>query len=393
MNGSSAAALLARARDLLTRTPLVDGHNDFAFVVWSDREARGDVAVFGPERHLPRYDTDIPRLREGGVGAQVFAAFLPTSVNDPFRSRLEVIDVVLQLEQRYPETFLPARRAEDVIRAAAGNRIASIIAIESTVGMGEDLWQLRLWHALGVRLITLCHNETLDCLDSATDAPRHHGLGPTGRPIIAAMNRLGLIVDLAHASEAAQLAAIEASEAPVVISHANARTLCPHPRNATDAVLDALAARDGLIMATFVPAFLSRASYEWLLPLYDGHGKLRGGEAARALREREAAAGPWPKSSLFDVADHIEYIANRIGIDHVGIGSDFYGGPVPVGLEDVSCFPSLLAELIRRGWGDDALVKLAGGNFLRVWRAVEVVASRAGQPAPANVPGAGAAGG
>jgi len=367
---------LAHARALLQRFPLVDGHNDLAYVVWKNKAAKGDIAAFDLERVHEGYDTDIPRLLQGLVGAQVFAAFLPTSTPNPLAARFDVIDVVLQLEQRYPHVFQPVRRAADIVTAHAAGKIGSIIGVESLVGIEGSMAQLRALHALGVRIVTLCHNESLPIIDSATDHPIHQGLSELGRHTIAEMNRLGLIVDLAHASSQAQRDAIAASQAPVVISHANAAALCDHPRNVVDDVLDQIKTKAGVVMATFVPAFLSQPSYDWLKPLYDGMGKVKAGaDRGDLIGAHERSHGSWPKSTRAQVADHIEYMAGRMGVDHVGIGSDYYGGPVPVGLEDVSKMPELIADLVARGWSDDALAKLCGGNFLRVFTAVEATAA------------------
>jgi membrane dipeptidase len=225
--------------------------------------------------------------------------------------------------------------------------------------------------------MTLCHNGTLDWVDSATDVARHGGLTAFGRAVVRELNRLGMIVDCAHVAPATMHAVLDVSSAPVVFSHSNARALCDHPRNVPDDVLDRVKGTEGLVMATFVPDFTSEEVRAWMKPLRDAHMRSTGGGWLEAIEAWERTHGPRPKATLEQVADHIDYLANRIGAQRVGIGSDFFGVPTkPVGLMDVSRFPHLIAELIGRGWSEDNLAALAGGNFLRVWRAVEREGSR-----------------
>ncbi|MCA0318612.1 MAG: dipeptidase [Proteobacteria bacterium] len=371
---TKADAALAKANELLVRFGLFDGHNDLPFVI--RRQTDGDVKAYGLDRVHQEGDTDIPRLREGRVAAQVFAAFVPTSVPDPARFTLEQIAIALDIEAIHGDVFLPARKASDIAKARRAGRIASIISVESGVGLGNSLSPLRVWHAAGVRILTLCHNETLDWIDSATDAPRQvdgNELGITGfgRAVIAECNRLGMMIDLAHASPKAQHAALDAAKAPLLWSHSNAFALCDHPRNVPDDVLDRVKANGGLVMATFVPNFISRPSHRWMTPLQT-HGKTRPGlDIDAAVTARAKTDGPWPRGSIPELCDHIEYIVGRTGLAHIGIGSDFYGGPNPPDLNDASRFPHLIAELIRRGWSDEAIGRIASGNVLRVWRAVE----------------------
>jgi len=371
---------LAKALDLLDRFILFDGHNDLPFTI--RRAADGDVKAYGLDRLHQESDTDIPRLREGRVGAQVFAAFVPTSVPDPGRFTLEQIAIGLDIETLHPDVFRPARRAADIAAARRAGRIASVISVESAVGLGGSLSPLRVWYAAGVRILTLCHNETLDWIDSATDTPRHGGITGFGRAVIAECNRLGMIVDLAHASPAAQNAVLDVTTAPVLWSHSNAAALCPHPRNVTDDVLDRVKANGGVVMATFVPNFISRKSHEWMSPL-QVHGKTPpGADIDAAVAKRANEAGPWPRGSIGELCDHIQYIVGRTGLAHIGIGSDFYGGPNPPDLADASRFPHLIAELVRRGWSDAALKGLLSGNALRVWRKVEAEAKARRSEAP-----------
>lgn len=365
---------LVRAHDLLERFVLFDGHNDLPYTI--RRSADGNVAAYGLDRVHQESDTDIPRLRAGKVGAQVFAAFVPTSVPNPGRFTLEQIAIGLDIEAVHGDVFHPARRAADIAAARRAGKIASVISVESAVGLGGSLSPLRVWHAAGVRILTLCHNETLDWIDSATDAPRHGGLTDFGRSLVAECNRIGMIVDLAHASPKAQHDVLDVATAPLLWSHSNAAALCPHPRNVPDDVLDRVKANGGVVMATFVPNFISRKSHAWMAPL-QVHGKTPPGhDIDAAVTRRAAEAGPWPRGSIGELCDHIEYIVGRTGLAHIGIGSDFYGGPTPPDLADASRFPHLVAELVRRGWSDAALKGILSGNALRVWRTVEKVSAR-----------------
>lgn len=370
---------LARATRLLERFGLFDGHNDLPYVV---RAANGgDVPAYGLDRYHQETDTDIPRLRDGRVSAQVFAAFVPTSALKPGRFTSEQIALVLDIEATHPDVFLPARKPADVARAKRLGKIASIISVESGVGLENSLAPLRVWHAAGVRLLTLCHNETLDWIDSATDLPHHGGLTDFGRAVIIECNRLGIIVDLAHASDKAQQDALDVARAPLVWSHSNAFALCDHPRNVSDGVLARVKANGGVVMATFVPMFISQRSHAWMSPLLRNGKNVPGVDIDMAISERAKTAGPWPRGSIGELVTHIEYIVDRTGLDHVAIGSDFYGGPNPPDLADASRFPHLVASLIESGWSDSAIRKIVMANTMRVWRAVERV-RRDGAGAP-----------
>ena len=371
MTGDNA---LAVARDVLERAPLIDGHNDLPWVIRIDRAARGDVAAYDLTRVRERADTDIPRLRDGLVGAQFWAAFQPTNTPHPARTTLEQIDLIRRIEEAHPDVFLPARRAADYARAKAMGRIASFIAVEGGVGLENSLSPLRIWHAAGMRLMTLCHNETLDWVDSATDAPRVGGLNAFGRAIVGELNRLGVVIDLAHTSHDAMRRVLDVSEAPVALSHSNAYSLCDHPRNTPDDVLKRLKANGGLIMATFVPGFVSQPLRDWLRRSRNGYGKGPAVADPKAqMAEPETRQGAAPKASLEQVADHIVRLVETAGLDHVGVGSDYFGGASPTGLEDVSRFPYLFAELVRRGFSERDLEKMSSKNMLRVLRRVEAV--------------------
>jgi membrane dipeptidase len=352
-------------------------------VIRIDKDARGDVKAYDLNRVQQRGDTDIPRLREGKVGAQFWAAFQPTNAPHPARTALEQIDLIRRMEEAYAETFLPGRKAGDIARAKKLGKIASFITVEGGVGLEESLAPLRIWHAAGARLMTLCHNESLSWVDSATDAPRAGGLNAFGRAVISELNRLGMIVDCAHVSHDGIRKVLDASEAPIALSHSNAFALCDHPRNVPDDVLKRLRDNGGLVMATFVPGFISQALRDYLSNTRDKYGKAPAGVDPReALAAVEAKKGPAPRATLEGLADHIVYLVKTAGIDHVGIGSDFFGGPQPLGLESVACFPGLFAELFRRGFDEAALAKIASGNLLRVMRQVEKVAKRLSKERP-----------
>lgn len=370
MAAMTTAEALAHAHRILDKVPLIDAHNDLPIIIRS--KANCDVRSFDLTKAHQGYDTDIPRMKEGRLAAQWWAAFVPTRVTKPGLVTLEQIDVALEIANAHPDVFLAATKASDIARAKKAGKIASFVAVESGVGLENSLAPLRVWYAAGVRLMTLCHNETLDWVDSSTDAARNDGLTTFGVDVVREMNRLGMIVDCAHTSNVAQHKVLDATRAPVVFSHMNAFSLCNHPRNVSDDILDRLKANGGMAMVTFVPPFISQELRDWQRPLTDAYGKAPPGAKRYELTEEQAKrAGPAPRTTLEQLCSHIEYMTNRAGINHIGIGSDFFGGAVPDGLEDVSKFPDLLAELIRRGWSDGAIAKIAGRNFLRVFRQVE----------------------
>ncbi len=364
---------LARALRFLSATPLFDGHNDLPFLI--RRDAEGDVARYDLRARHPKRDTDLPRLREGRVAGQVWAAFVPPREERPASFALAQIALVRGMCERHPEALALATRADDLLEAHASNRIASFVSIENGAAVENRLDTLDAFHALGVRLVTLCHNATTDWCDSATDAPRHGGLSPFGLAVIDRMNRLGLIVDLSHASDAVARQIFERSRAPVVAQSPRIGMGKHHRRNVPDDVLDLARDRGAVVMATFVPDFISQRSKDWLTPFRDAYGKLREDiDAHLAVEAREREAGRWPRGTLSQFCDHLDYLKSRMGADHVGIGSDFFGGPQGAGLEDASCFPRIVAELFRRGWSETDMTKLVSGNFLRVIRQVEAVA-------------------
>jgi len=369
---ASRAKALRHALDLLETLPLVDGHNDLPWVIRNNAAASGDVVKYNLSRIHNDGDTDIPRLRQGRVSGQIWAAFIPTEIPNPARATLEQIDIIHQINAAHPDVFLPVQRASDIRRAKRQGLIASILAVEGGVGLENSLAPLRIWHAAGARLMTLCHNGTLDWIDSATDDARHGGLTAFGLAVVRELNRLGMMVDCAHVAPSVMHQVLDTSTAPIVFSHSNARALCDHPRNVPDDVVDRIPGNGGIVMATFIPDFINPEVHAWMQPLRARlHGDF-GTDRLAAIAAHEKTHGPRPQATLIQLADHIDYLANRIGPDHVGIGSDFFGVPTtPLGLENVSRFPHLLAELIHRGWTDKAIAGLASGNFIRVFRTVE----------------------
>lgn len=368
-----AKATLARARDFLARVPLIDAHNDLPYNVRL-AQPDGDLAAYDLTRVHQETDTDIPRLKKGMLSGQFWAAYVPTDVADPVKFTLEQIALIKRMNMAHHDVFHPAFRASDLARARRLGKIASFICVESGIGLGNSVELLALWQELGVRYLTLCHNETLDWVDSATDAPRHGGLTDLGRAIIAECNRLGIMIDLSHTSHEAQMQALATSRAPVAITHTNAFSLVDHPRNVRDEVLRGIRPNGGVICATFVQTFSNQATRDWVKAISDPYGKPMRGDMKAGIEAHESAAGPCPPATLAQVCDHLEYMTGIAGVDHIGIGSDFYGSRNPDGLEDVSCFPNLIAELMERGWSERNLEKIAHRNLMRVLRGVEKVA-------------------
>lgn len=374
---------LVHARALLRQAPLVDGHNDLP---WELREAAAP-GVLLPDLRVRRIgDTDIPRLREGQVAGQFWSVWVPSEIAGGFaRAQLEQIDIARSMIAAYPDVFVLATRAADMEKAQRVGRIASFLGMENGLALENSLGALRAYYELGVRYMTLTHGRNTAWADSATDQPRCGGLTPFGREVVREMNRLGMLVDISHVSPAAMQQALDVSVAPVIFSHSSARALVDHPRNVPDEVLRRMKANGGVVMVTFIPAFVSREVADWgrdLERAFQGASTIA--EMNRLEQEHARTHGPAPKATLAQVADHIEHVARVAGIDNVGIGSDFAGIPMPVGLEDVSRYPHLIAELIRRGWKDDALEKLVGANVIRALDQAETVAARLQRERPAS---------
>ena len=376
---------LVRARRILRTSPLSDGHNDLAWVIRADTRAPRDVEAYDL-RQRSRGDTDLQRLRSGQVGAQFWSVFIPGDIKDSgyARVQLEQIDIARRVIERYPEALSLATTSSEVTTAFRNGRIGSLLGMEGGHAIENSLGALRSYYRLGVRYMTLTHNVTLDWADAAMDVPRHNGLTPFGKEVVRETNRLGMIVDISHVTPKVMHDFLDVAEAPVMFSHSSAKALTDHPRNVPDDVLRRLGKNGGVVMMTFIPAFVSQPVATWELRLSELTRGKAPAEAARIGAEF-GTSSPKPVATLKDVADHIDYVRKTAGVDHVGIGSDYWGDPeMPTGLEDASRFPYLFAELIRRGWSDADLVKLAGGNILRVMRGTEVAAARIQRQRPAS---------
>jgi membrane dipeptidase len=375
---------LAVARRLLSRVPLIDGHNDLP---WELRET-GGLGPDGPDLAEPVSftHTDLPRLAAGRVGAQFWSVYVPATLqgDGAVAATLEQIELVHRMVARYPDALELALSAADVDRIFAARRVASLIGAEGGHSIASSMGVLRALYALGVRYLTLTHNANVPWADSATDEPRAAGLTEFGRAVVREMQRLGMLVDLSHVSAATMSDALDVAEAPVIFSHSSARALCDHPRNVPDDILARLPGNAGVCQVTFVPAFISESCNEWEAGL-TAEMQRRGLDpwelTARAEARREVAAtSPPPIATLAQVAAHIEHVREVAGIDHVGLGGDFDGtDQLPEGLGDVSCYPALVAELLRRGWTEQDCAKLAGGNVLRVLREAEAAAAEISQ--------------
>jgi membrane dipeptidase len=360
-----------RAVEMLKRAPLIDGHNDLPWVV--RKATGGDLEAYDLTKVHPETDTDIPRLKAGMVNVQVLAAFLPSEIASPATVTLEQIDLIRRIEARHADVFVPIRRAADVPAAKKSGKIGSLISVEGTVGCEGSLAPLRIWHHLGVRLVTLCHNGSLPWIDSSTDAPRAGGLSNFGHEMIAEMNRLGIIIDCSHVAPSAAQLVVKASRAPIVLSHSNAHKLCSHPRNAPDDLIKAVAKSGGVVMATFVPSFINADIWTRLEAERVKRGRPMSLAELLKIEADLERSGEKLEATLEQFCRHVEHLLKVAGPDHVGIGSDFYGGPVPVGLEDCSTYPAFFAEMIRRGHGEQVLERVAGANFLRMMRRVEKI--------------------
>ena len=374
----------ARIDRILRTTPLIDGHNDIAEQLAENYKHSVEGLASGTaQRAAKPLMTDMARLHQGRLGGQFWSVYIDGTItgDEAIRATLEQIDVVRRMIEAYPNDLELAATADDVVRIHKAGRIASMIGVEGGRQMGGSLAALRQLYNLGARYMTLTHNQTTEWADSATDDPKYDGLSPFGVIVVHEMNRLGMLVDLSHVAPATMTDAIAASRAPVIFSHSSAGGVNGHPRNVPDSVLRLLAANGGVVMVNWVPGFLSPDVWRW-----DG---LRSAEEARLKSIHRAssaavaagvksweAANPRPVVTVTQVADHIEHAVRVAGHDHVGIGADLDGIPyTPTGLEGVETYPRLFAELIRRGWSDANLAKLAGGNILRALRGAEATAA------------------
>ena len=382
MTSTEASPAATAARDLLTRHPILDGHNDLP---WTLRVAEDvDIDSIDLDHAVATIQTDWPRMAAGGVGAQFWSVYVSADLvgETAVTTTLEQIDLVHELIRRYPGTLELALTADDVERIIAAGKVASLIGAEGGHSIGSSLGTLRALYALGVRYMTLTHNRSLPWADSATDDPISGGLSPFGREVVREMQRLGMLVDLSHVSPDTMRDALDTAEGPLIFSHSSALAICDHPRNVPDEILARLPANGGTCMVNFVPAFVSQACRDWERGFAED-AKRRGFDfknvpgrgQAKELRQEWIAKHPRPAVKLAEVADHVEHVREVAGVDHVGIGSDYDGVDwLPEGLEDTSTYPALIAELLRRGWSEEDCGKLASGNIIRTLRAAEETA-------------------
>ncbi|HEX9605954.1 MAG TPA: dipeptidase [Gemmatimonadaceae bacterium] len=374
---------LARAKRILRQTPLIDGHNDLPWRIREDSVARGNVDAYDLRRRTPGH-TDLGRLKKGMIGAEFWSVYTPGEYRDSgyARVQLEQIDIARRFIAKYPDRLTLALSTNDIRRDFKRGKIGSLLGLEGGHAIENSLGTLRAYYDLGVRYMTLTHNVTLDWADAALDSAKHKGLTPFGDSVVREMNRLGMLVDLSHVSPGTMSAALNVSQAPVIFSHSGARALVDVPRNVPDSILRRVTTNGGIVMVPFVTGFVSPAVLLYdqsTRPLMKDLQAKYGSDTVAITREIKQwrAAHPEPRATLSQVADQVEYVRKVAGVDHVGIGSDFDGiTEVVQGLEDVSTFPALFAELARRGWSDNDLRKLAGENFLRVFARAEAVAKR-----------------
>ena len=363
-----------RARKVHASGLLFDGHNDLPWRLRTDGDVKFETLDLA--KRLTTGQTDIPRMREGGLKAQFWSVYIPSEHPHPARSVTEQIDIVHRMVERYPNDLEMAYSADDVERIVKAGKIASLIGIEGGVAIEDDLAQLRAFARLGARYMTLTHNVTLDWADAATDAPKHGGLTPFGERVVREMNRLGMLVDISHVSPDTMLDALRVSQAPLIASHSSAFAVAPHARNVPDAILKQLPKNGGVVMVNFFSGFIVP---EYARKMTAARAELRAKhpdpKAFAKAFEEWFESNKLPRGTIADVADHIDHIVKVAGIDHVGIGSDFDGITVwPVGLDDVSCYPRLTEELLKRGYSEPDVHQILGGNVLRAFRQAGKVA-------------------
>jgi membrane dipeptidase len=385
---------MARALRVLRDHPVFDGHNDLPWRIREDSAHPGDVDAYDLRTRTPGM-TDLARLKQGHVGAQFWSVYIPgergdatyaphgavSSVPGYARVQLEQIDVARRVIAKYPALrWTPTASA--TLTAMKGGVVASLLGMEGGHAIENSLEVLRQYYDLGARYMTLTHNVTLDWADAALDTATHGGLTPFGREVVREMNRLGMLVDLSHVSPGTMSDALDVTQAPVIFSHSAARALVDHPRNVPDSILARMPRNGGVVMVPFVTVFTStavKANDDSLQAMMSASSRRHGSDTAAVRREVTSwqAAHPRPKATVADVADHIEHVRRIAGVDHVGIGGDFDGiTENVVGLEDVSTYPTLFAELAHRGWSDADLAKLASGNAMRVLARAEQVSAR-----------------
>ncbi len=374
------------AEAVLTKAPIIDGHNDTPEqlrALFGNDFTKFDLNALPPEI-VAKTHTDIPKLRSGKVGGQFWSVWVDPALpkHEAVTRTLEQIDTVKRMVARYPDIFQMASSAAEIEAAMKTGRIASLIGMEGGHSIGGSLAILREMHRSGARYMTITHWQTLDWADSATDAPMSDGLSPFGVEVIREMNRIGMIADISHVSEATMNDVLDVTKAPVLFTHSNARTLLDHPRNVPESVLKRLPSNGGVVMVTFVPVYLSNDVLEWERSKAAQAARLKAAFVGNPDGEKAAmvnwlAANPSPKATIAQVANHIDHIRKIAGIDHIGIGGDFGGvDSLPEGLGDVSTYPALFAELVRRGYSETDLAKIAQGNVLRVMRGVEAAVGK-----------------
>jgi membrane dipeptidase len=374
---------MARARRVLSTTPLIDGHNDLPWAIRLATDAPLDVEAYDLRKTTAGH-TDLARLKKGMLGGQFWSIYIPGEIRDSgyARVQLEQIDIARRVIAKYPDRLQWALTADAIRAAFRGGKVGSLLGLEGGHAIENSLGALRVYYDLGARYMTLTHNVTLDWADAAADSARHGGLTNFGKEVVREMNRLGMLVDLSHVSPGTMSDALDVTEAPVIFSHSSARAIVDHVRNVPDSILARLPKNGGVVMVTFVTTFVSPQFKAWsdanTQAVADARRRLGADTAAvrQAMQEWEQA-NPKPKVMLTEVADHIDHVKKVAGVNHVGVGGDFDGiSDVIVGLEDVSTYPALFAELSRRGWTEADLRKLAGENVLRVLKQAETVAAR-----------------
>jgi membrane dipeptidase len=371
---------LAHARRVLAKSILFDGHNDLPWAIRTDKTSPNDIVAYDLRKPTSG-QTDIPRLKAGGLGAQFWSVYIPGELKDHIAiAQLEQIDLMRRIIARYPEAFQLASTAQDIRAAKKSGRIGSMLGIEGGHAIENSLGALRAYYDLGVRYMTLTHNTTLDWADAAADEAKHHGLTPFGEQVVLEMNRIGMLVDLSHTSAETMDDALRVSRAPVIWSHSSARGVCDVPRNVPDEILERVPANGGVVMVTFVAGFTDPDVAKVMQPVIEEFNRRAKDVKSDAERDKvfeELTANiKIPVTTVAKVADQVDYVRKIAGVDHVGIGGDFDGNTQwPAGLSDVSMYPNLFAELIRRGWSDADLQKLAGDNVLRALAQAEKVAA------------------
>ena len=385
-------AYASRIEKILRATPLIDGHNDWALALHNYEDHWGSRTDLRDLSKRPYFDhVDLNLLHRGMVGGQFWSVYVPADQPevDQVKATLDQIDIVNQIVNRYPEIFAFARTADDVRRIHKSGRVASMMGAEGGGQIDNDLSVLRIYHQLGVGYLTLTHVKTIDWADSSNDTPLHGGLTPFGKAVVHELNRLGMLVDISHVSPAVMKDAIATSRAPVFFSHSSARAVTDHPRNVPDDILRLVGANGGVVMVNAYPIYVSEPLRQWSANRAGEEARLKLIYIGQPDKSKTALDGwekahPKPEATLKDVANHVDHIAKVAGIDHVGIGADFWGAPGPKGFEDVSRYPDLLVELMHRGWSDTDIAKLAGENVLRLMEAAEKVAVELENEPPGN---------